>query len=82
MYNKVIIGLLAAQSVSAVALQDKDSNLSHATTEWQLRELNKRVGNGKWERPHEKEVFDLSSILTDFYDQISMKYGSEDYGTF
>lgn len=83
MYNKVIIGLLAAQSVSAVALNDKDvGDLSHAGTEWQLRELNNKVGNLKWERPHEAEVFDLSGLLTDFYDQISMKYGSEDYGTF
>jgi hypothetical protein len=83
MYNKVIIGLLAAQSISAVALNDKDvGDLSHAGTEWQLKQLNKKVGNLKWNRPHEAEVFDLSNILTDFYDQISMKYGSEDYGTF
>ena len=61
MYTKLILGLLAAQSVSAVALNDKENgDLSHATTEWKLRELNKRVGNLKWQRPHEAEVFDLS----------------------
>lgn len=83
MFNKVVIGLLATQSVSAVALNDKSAeDLSHAGTDWKLKELNKKVGNLKWQRPHEAEVFDLSSILGDFYDQISMKYGNEDYGTF
>ena len=83
MYNKTIIGLLAAQSVSAVALNDKSgADLSTAGTDWTLKQLNRKVGNLKWTRPHEQEVFDLGSILHDFYGQVGAKFGGEDYGTF
>ena len=83
MYNKTIIGLLATQSVSAVALNDKKvGDLSTAGTDWTLKQLDREVGDLKWVRPHEQEVFDLGSILHDFYGQVGMKFGGEDYGTF
>ena len=67
LHNKLVVGILAISGASGVALKD-------AETDWTLRKLNKNVGNVKWQRPHEKEHFDLDSILGDFYGQAEDKF--------
>ena len=65
--NKLVMGVLAVTGVSAVNLEgidtkDPELNLT-------LKQLNRKVGNVKYTRPHEKEVFHLDNILGDFYGQ-------------
>jgi len=85
MFNKLILGVLAVQGTSAVALGDKTrAATSHSAKdiEWTLKNLDEKVGDIKYVRPHDVEHFDLSDILGDFYDQVDFKYGDRDYGTF
>ena len=82
MYNKLILSLLAAQGAQAVQLKGDAGDLSTAGTDWTLKQLDKEVGDLKWTRPHEQEVFDLGGVLDDFYNQIAFNYGGENYGEF
>ena len=81
LFKQLVCGVLAVSGASAVALKG-DKDLSDAGLEWTLRKLDREVGDLKWERPHEAETFDIGSILGEFYDQVGMKYGDSDYGTF
>jgi len=93
LYKQLIFGVLAIK-VSSTKLTHHEEGISHETrptnllaqtsegTEWKLKDANEKIGNIKYTRPHEKEVFDLGSILSDFYDQVGMKYGDQDFGTF
>ena len=73
--KQLTVGLLALQGTSAVGLQG-DKPTSNEGLEWKLRELNKNIGNLKYTRPHEAEVFDLGGILNDFYGQVGKNYGN------
>ena len=63
MNNKLVAGILTLSGASAVNLA------GHEETNLTLRQLNREVGNVKYVRPHEKEVFHLDNILGDFYGQ-------------
>ena len=63
MNNKLVVGILALSGASAVNLG------GHETTSHILKNLNREVGNVKYVRKPEKEVFHLDNILGDFYDQ-------------
>ena len=67
--KQLTVGLLALQGTSAVVLQG-DKPTSSEGLEWKLKELNENIGNLKYSRPHEREVFSLSGILNDFYGQV------------
>jgi hypothetical protein len=82
LFKQLIFGVLAIKQVSSTKLQHHEELLSTEGTEWKLKDASEKIGNIKYNRPHEKEVFDLASILTDFYDQVGMKYGNQDFGTF
>ena len=82
LFKQLIFGVLAIEQVSSLKLQGHEDLHSTAGTEWKLKDASEKIGNIKWTRPHEREVFDLGSILTDFYDQVGMKYGNQDFGTF
>ena len=70
LFKQLVCGVLAVSGASAVALKDKGGDLSTAGVEWTLKELNKNVGNLKYTRPHEAEVFDLGPILAEWYDAV------------
>ena len=67
--KQLTVGLLALQGTSAVGLQG-DKPTSNEGLEWKLKELNENIGNLKYSRPHDREVFDLSGVLNDFYGQV------------
>ena len=82
LFKQLVCGVLAVSGASAVALKDKGGDLSNAGLEWTLKELNENVGNLKYTRPHEAEVFDLGPILAEWYDAVGKQYGDSAYGTF
>ena len=82
LYKQLIFGVLAFKQVSSTKLQRDEDLFSTEGTEWLLKDASLKIGDLKYNRPHEREVFDLGSILTDFYDQVGMKYGNQDFGTF
>lgn len=81
-FKQLAFGVLAIQGVSAINLTEKSEALSTEGTEWKLKDANEKIGNIKYQRPHDPEVFDLGAILNDFYSQVGMKYGDKDFGTF
>ena len=72
--NKLIVGILAIEGASAVALT-KD-------TDWILRDLDEKFGTLTWQPEPDKEHFDINSILASFYERIGDKFGTKQYGSF